>query len=425
MSEQKAEETARPRLARRLAVSGGKLAAALLIVGLVGGGVALLHMRAGLRAEPETVPPLPVAVATVAMRDSYTLEQHFAGRLEARRSTDLAFERDGLVVEVLVEEGDALETGDVVARLDIEPLQARRAQLLAEREALSARLELARLTTQRQERLSRQGNSSKQAYDEARLEAQALQSELQALDASIRQLDIDIGKSTLVAPYAGRIAARHHDEGATLTAGMAIASLAETGVPEARIGLSPAAAESLTIGERYPLETEGESVAGRLLALRPDMATGTRTVSALFRIEPAVEFLLGELVTLQVNREVRQPGFWVPLAALTAAPKGLWRVYTLDERRDGTARVAQEAVVVHHVHGSLAYVDGSLADGARVVMAGPHRVVPGQVVAPTPVVAPSPAGGDQGAAAQGAAQTADAGADLFSLPGITQPLGER
>ncbi len=376
------DDVGEPSRLRRMAALAAKLAVALLLVGIMVAGIGFLHLRAQNHAEANAVPPLPVAVTEVRLEQGYSLDQRFAGRLEPRRTTQLAFERDGLLTAVLVEEGDSLELGQVVAVLDIEPLEARRAELEAERAALLSRLELARITTQRQQQLSRQGNASKQRYDEARLEAKALEAELGSIDASLRQLDIVIDKSTLTAPYAGRVAARDSDEGAIVGAGTPVVTLVEASVMEARIGLSPSAAESLEVGDDYALEVDRRAVKGTLVALRPDMATGTRTVSALFRLKSNETFFLGELAILNVPRDVRQAGIWLPLTALVAAPKGLWTVYTLNPDDDGDDRVEQEAVLVHHVAGELAFVSGSLQPGSLVINAGPHRVAPGQTVLP-------------------------------------------
>ncbi|GAB5471487.1 MAG: efflux RND transporter periplasmic adaptor subunit [Rhodospirillales bacterium] len=395
-----------PSRVRRLAVGGAKLSVGLLLIGAMVGGIGLLHLRAQVQDEGAAVPPLPVSVAAVELSPGYRYQQRFAGRLEARRSTTLAFERGGLLTEVLVEEGDSLSEGQLVARLDVEPLQARRAELQAQRAAVVARLELARITTKRQQTLVRQGNASKQRFDEARLEAVALEAEVGSLEAAIRQLDIDIEKSSLIAPYAGRVAARDSDEGAILAAGSPVVELVETGNIEARIGLSPGAAATLEIGRRYPLLIGEETVEGQLLALRPDMATGTRTVSALFTLIEPAEVFLGELVVLKIGRDVAQPGFWLPLTALVAAPKGLWTAYTVEESEAGDARVAQEAVWVHHQSGEAVYVSGSLKPGALIVIAGPHRIVPGQTVDPLPTTLPSP----PDTQSDGAGGTTDSGA---------------
>lgn len=377
------EATRRSLVGRAFGIAARLGIAGILIAGIVG-GVSLLHLRAELRPETDAVPPLEVAVAELSLQQSYPLQQRFAGRLEARRSTVLAFERGGLLTDVLVEEGDVIAAGQLIATLDTAPLEARRDELEAERKVLLARLELARITTERQRKLSKQGNSSKQRYDEARLEAEALTAQVNAVDAGLAQLDIEIAKSSLTAPYAGRIAARSSDEGSILAVGSPVVMLMETAVLEARIGLNPAAAASLRIGETYRLHLDGREVAGSLIALRPDMASGTRTIAALFRIAGAELFFLGDLAVLALDKAVPQSGFWVPLTALVAAPKGLWTVYTAASDGDGGHRVAREAVLVHHLHAEQAYVSGSLTEGSKVIVAGPHRVAPGQSITPVP-----------------------------------------
>ncbi len=407
------DEATRPSAGGRILRLGARLGFAGLLVAAMAGGISFLHLRAELRGAPDAVPPLAVAVTQVVLQGDYPLHERFAGRLEARRSTDLGFERGGLLTEVLVEEGDAIESGQVIARLDTAPLQARRAELEAEREALLARLELARITTERQKQLSRQGNSSKQRYDEARLEAQALNAQVLSVEAALSQLDITIAKSTLFAPYAGRIAARASDEGSILAAGAAVVTLLESQVLEARIGLSAPAAAGLEIGRSYPLEIAGRRQSGRLTALRPDMAGGTRTVAALFRLqEPAAAFL-GELAVLALEKRVEQEGFWVPVTALVSAPKGLWTLYTAVPEGDGGHRVGLEAVVVHHLDDERAYVSGSLLPGSLAILAGPHRVAPGQRVTPHRHEEPNPDGEE--VADEPAAQV------VFKAPGFGLP----
>ena len=369
-----------PKKRRRMLRIVGTSAAALTIVGLTAGGIGALHARAAADRTVTPTPPLPVAVMTVEMASGYQVEDRFAGRLEPPRQTSLGFERSGLLVEVLVDEGDRIARGAVVARMDVEPLQVERHRLQATRAQRSAERELSQLTEARQQELSEKGHSSIQRYDEARLNTVALDAAIVQIDARIAAIDIDLEKSEIVAPFAGLVAERFVDEGRVLEAGAPVINLMEADRAEVRIGLSPAAAAELTPGTRLDVFAGTQRIEATLKALRPDLRTGTRTVPALLTLDrpPALPF--GEVVQLVVPRFVSASGTWLPITAVSEGPKGLWVATKVIDGPDGpmTARAAVEAL---HVDGSQVFASGTLTDGDRVVTGGHNRLVPGQHVA--------------------------------------------
>lgn len=365
---------------RRAVGLGGRLLVAVLFIGLAGGGIAALHLRAESQVAAGARLPIPVSTEIVAMDSAYRIVDRFVGRLEPARETSLGFERAGLIMEMLVEEGDRVESGQLLARLDVEPLQAERAQLVAERDERVADLRLARLTSERQQRLHREGHASAQRYDEARLAVESLGAAIVRIEAAIRGIDIDLDKSLLRAPFAGRIAERMLDEGRVVSAGAPLFQLLESERPQARIGVSPDVAARLAVGEEVTLESGSWRQPAWLLALRPDLISGTRTVPALFALETVDGLPFGEVVELSVSRDVQAEGAWVPLSALSEGPKGLWQVLTVVEENSGDLQVGREAVDILHVAGSEAYVRGTLADGMRIIVSGSNRVVPGEPV---------------------------------------------
>ncbi|MEM7025563.1 MAG: efflux RND transporter periplasmic adaptor subunit, partial [Pseudomonadota bacterium] len=350
---------------------------ALAMLGVLAGGTTLLHLRAADVPVVERA-PLPVETLRAQREQGYAIEERFVGRLEPARETELAFERGGLVVEVLAEEGDRVVAGAAIVRLDRASLEAERDRLEAERNALLADRELAQITEERQRDLSAKGHSSVQRYDEARLATRALEARIGEIDAAIAGVDIDLRKSEVIAPFAGTIAARMVDEGAVVAAGSPLVRLLESDRPRARIGLSPEAAATLDPASSYSLEAEDVVLKASLVAIREDLATATRTVPVLFDIEDAGQVRFGDLVELVVRREVGTSGFWLPRAALNEGQRGLWDVLVVVETADGS-EIARETVEILHVERDRVFVRGTLADQA-VVISGPHRVIPGQKV---------------------------------------------
>ena len=373
--------SSKPSVGRRIAKAAASLGVAAILLAAIGGGASILHQRAAARVGiVDPTPPLPVASQMLQVEKAYAVTDRYAGRLEPARETPLSFERAGLLIEVAVDEGDAVQAGQVIARLDMEPLLAERAQLEAERRQREAALELARLTTERQQTLQRQGHASMQRYDEARLSAEGLVAELARIDAAIAAIDIDIAKSEILAPFAGRVADRFTDEGRVVSSGAPVVRLLESGRAQVRIGVSPAAAATLSAGGRVALSSAGLEMPAVVSAVRPDLAGGTRTVPVLFELSEAPPIPFGEIVELAIDRQVSARGAWLPLAALSEGPKGLWVITTIVEG-DGGPVTAREAVEVIHVSGGNAYVRGTFADATRVVVNGGNRTAPGQRVA--------------------------------------------
>ncbi len=349
----------------------------------------------------EPTPPLPVATERIEIVDAYETTESYIGRVEPARTTALGFEIGGEVVAVLIEEGVYVLENQVIARLDVASLEARRAQLVAEKERLEADLALARRTRARQDRLSGDGFASEQRADEARTAETTTTAAIAAIDARLRMVDIDIRKATIRAPFAGVVAARGVDEGAIVAPGQMVAELLESDRPQARIGLPPERAERLVIGDRYEIALRGRPTPATLTRIRPDLDPATRTVAAIFDLDLAtggsrafaaasgaagrapVVAPFGEVARLELSLEVSARGAWVPLSALQEDAKGLWRILVIAENDAGEPVVAAENVEALYVAGERAFVAGAIADEAEYLTEGVNRVVIGDVVAPS------------------------------------------
>ena len=359
---------------------GGQIRAALLILGLFIAGLSLLYIRTNADAATGPARALTVDTAQVSFEDSYKVEQRFAGRVEAQRETRLAFERAGLVINVSVEEGDRVTQGQVIATMDVEPLNSKRTRLVADRNQALAQLELARLTTKRQQALSKDGFASVQRYDDARLSVAALEASVASINAAVQSVDIDLRKSVLVAPYDGVVGAVFVDDGAVIDAGTGVADVLDTRAMQARIGLPPKVAAVLEVGAMVRLAYADQEYEARLIAVRPDLDARTQTIAALFELGPSIRIPYGEVVLFLHEQVTQSRGTWLPLSALVEGEKGLWSVYVA-KNEDGVRHIGRESVEIIHTEEGQVYVRGTLLPAARVLIGGTNRVAPGQRVA--------------------------------------------
>ncbi|MEM8497949.1 MAG: efflux RND transporter periplasmic adaptor subunit [Pseudomonadota bacterium] len=352
------------------------LGAALLLVLIITGG---LHWRAELNAVSEVRPPMPVSALPYTIQDSYRTVASFLGLVETAKSTDLAFEVPGHIERILVEEGQRVREGELMASLDSSALSARRDATLAAMNAAEAQLELAELRVTRQKSLVKKGSVSKAAFDDSRLQAKALRSTLQSSKAQLRSIEIDLEKTSIYAPFDGVVASRFVDEGTVSNSSVPVLRLFATTRLKARIGVSPARGQTLQLGEIYSLQMRGEPIEGKLLAVLPGVDRVTRSAQAVFLLPEDAQALSGEPIQLQLEENRQVSGGWIPLTAMTEGYRGLWSVLRVSER-EGATRVLRESVEVLHVDGDMAFVSGTLAHGAYIVSSGINRLSPGSIV---------------------------------------------
>ncbi len=362
---------ASPALATVLAVA--------LAVGVIAAGTGVIAARADLEPEVAGDPPLPVRAEPLEQSASYRVISRYEGRIEARRQLSIGFELGGTIVDVLVEEGDRVKAGDVLARLDTRALEAERSAQIAARDALAAQLELAELTADRQKALLDRDHASSQRHDEARLQAAALAADLRRAEAGIEAVDVALSKAVLVAPFDAVVAARVLDEGARAAPGQGALTLLENHVPEFRLGLPDQVARDLAPGAGMDVMIAGARLPATIARIAPELDPATRTVAVLLKLDGADGLPEGALGTVALEREVAGSGAWVPLAALTEGLRGLWTLFLVEDGTDGPI-ARREAVELLHVDGERAFVRGAFADDVRIVGAGAHRIADGQRV---------------------------------------------
>lgn len=379
---------------------------------------------------------LPVRTVPAQLVNGYDAPRHYTGRIEARRSGDLGFERGGRVLFVHVEEGDVVEREAPLATLDTRLLKNTRRKLKAKHAQAQAVLDemlagprketiraqraaVAQLTHQialsrqqherRADLLSRSAISQEE-FDQYESEIRVLEArhdgaqsrldELLAgvrdekilaqralvaeLDAELETVAIDLDKSTIKAPYPGIVSQRFLDEGAVAAAGAPVVSLIETGGLEARVGVPPHALDALPLGSAQSVEIGDKFYNARVKALLPELNNATRTAEVVLSLEAAADGeLAGKLARIALSERVTERGFWLPTSALVKEPRGLWACFVLAPKHAGapdtTGTVEQRNLEVLHVEDERVFVRGALANADRVVLGGAHRVVAGQM----------------------------------------------
>jgi len=420
------------------------------LLGLLAIAVPVIGVLSSRTAESETVSDqgaLPVETISATRVSSYEVSRSFTGEVAALRASELGFERSGKLVSLLIAEGAQVPAGTPLARLDVQNLQTQRAQIEAEKaraiaqltelevgarsediavaraavQDLEQQIGLQRSQLARREFLYEQGAIAREALDEfsfgegslqarlsqARSQLEELQNGtrpeqidaqdalIQQLDARLADIDVTIAKSTLNAPFGGRVAEHKVDIGTVINAGQSVIRLVESSAPEARVGIPVQEVNRLQLGEEKTVEVNGEQYTGTIASILPEVDAQTRTQTVVLALAPraAAQISPGQTVRLNLTERIAQPGIWLPAEALTESLRGLWTAYVVvPAAAEGSAEIGEEAtsyvvkpqtVEVMHQEGNRVLVTGTLQPDDRVVASGAHRLVPEQQVRPT------------------------------------------
>lgn len=326
--------------------------------------------------------PRPVRVVTAVERAGGETVS-LSGRVEAKTEVELAFRIGGRMVERLVDVGDTVEAGQVVARLDSadeeNALRAARATLVA----AEGQLIEAEANYERQVHLLERGFTTRQRYDEAAQVLRTLQSQVEAAVAQARLAETRLDDTVLRADAPGAVTARGAEPGEVVQPGRMVVRLARDG---GRDAVFDAPADLVSRGSRdaeiaVSLSIDpGVTAAGRVREVSPqaDPVTGSFPVRVGL-IDPPAEMRLGSTVTGRLTLDAAG-GVTVPASALmrSGSAPAVWVVDTGTGTGTGTVALREVEVALHRP--SEVVISGGLAPGEVVVTAGVQTLRPGQRV---------------------------------------------
>lgn len=325
----------------------------------------------------EVLPPANVTIDAVKS-ETLTRRRAVTGEIRSRLMSEIASQVEGLLVELDVEEGDLVEQGQVLARLD-----ATRAQIAvsrAEADIEYARAVIAQRTEEldnaqrdleRIEELDQLGSAGVSQLDEARtlvasrkaLLAQA-KAELATAEGDLALAQRELDDMTIEAPFAGRVIDKSSEIGQWIGRGDTIVAIVSLDKLEARIDIPedtyPAVSEAQKAKGKIELRLpalglgSGQEIYGEVVSILP----GADSLSRLFPVRIAVDNAKNNL----------RPGM-----SLTAyVPTGVQGDY-ITVHKDAIVRTATGEVVYFSNDGvsALAPIERLFAVGNRVAVRSP------------------------------------------------------
>ena len=336
----------------------------------------MLLVLAGCEANtaPAEKSERPVQVQRVSFENE-NAARDFVGVVRARYETDLGFRVAGKIVARLVNVGDRVRAGDVVARLDPQDLKLQVQTAEAELSAAESNLAQSAADYERYAALRTRGYASIADFDRkkwAKDEAEGrLERAKRALDLARNQL----GYTDLKADADGVVTATVAEAGQVVAIGQAVARLAHRGEKEALVALPETwLGEARKSNATVTLWSDRDrSYQATLRELSPQADPASRTYAARFTIHNADDSVaFGMTASVKLARAADAQIARLPLSAVLNRGTGPM-VYLVDE----SGALVQRPVTVASFNESTALVISGISDGDKVVTLGVQKLEAG------------------------------------------------
>ena len=328
-------------------------------------------------------PPAPVSAAVVQDADMPVVISAPA-TVEPLANVAVKTRVDGQIVEVLFKEGDAVNAGDILFRLDERLVRAQIAQAEAQINREQASLKDAEGTLARRESLIANRVVTEAALDQARYAVQGLRASIEVSKALLESQRTQLDYLTIRAPISGRTGSLNAKVGAMVRGvdALPLVTINQTkpilvtfSVPQGQL---PALRKALSTGAPAEIALPGNAgkANGKIAFIdnQVDRVTGAIVVKVMAE-NPDEALWPGLAVEVALTVDVRPNMASVPATAVLPSQLGMiaWVI-------GADNKVSMRPVKVAAIVRQTVFLSEGLKPGERVVTDGQIRLAPGTVV---------------------------------------------
>jgi RND family efflux transporter MFP subunit len=326
-------------------------------------------------------PPTPVKLLTLEQKPIAQLSD-FIATVRSLSSTTVQPEVDGIVNRILVKAGDRVKKGTPLVQINAEKQQATVRSTEANRVGTEADVKYWQTQVKRLESLVGAGAISRQEFDQAQNSLRTAEARLAALEAQVREGQVELQYYRVDAPQAGIVGDIPVRQGDRVTSATVITTIDSNEGLEAYIEVPIDRAPGLKVGLPVQLLDSSGKVAATnpITFVAPRVDSGTQSVLVKVALRDTPETLRTQQF---INARIlwnTTPGLTIPIVAVNRV-SGQYFCFVAEPQ--GDAFVArQRPIQVGEIAGDDYVVAGGLKAGEQVVVSGVQKIGDGAPVKP-------------------------------------------
>ncbi|WP_054852057.1 efflux RND transporter periplasmic adaptor subunit [Olleya sp. ITB9] len=319
----------------------------------------------------DTTQNIPLITTIKAKEEVFDHVLELQGNVTTKNLLTITPEYNGILTNVYVKEGQRVSKGQTLAKIDDGGLSQQLAQLKIQ----SA---LAKTTFERQERLWNQKIGSEIQYLQAK-------SSFEAQEEAINQLQQQLNKTTVRAPFSGTIDDVITEKGSVVGAGqtplMRIVNLndmyIETDVPESYI---PSVVKGKKVTVEFPVL--GTTIDTKIRQAGDIINPANRTFKVEVDVPNKDKTIKPNLTAkLKINDYTNPKAILIPQSIISENAEGEQYVYVVkDKKDDNKGTVSKVIIKTGKTQGDVIEVLEGIAGGAELIQEGARSVKDGQTV---------------------------------------------
>jgi RND family efflux transporter MFP subunit len=319
----------------------------------------------------DTVKKIPLITTFKAQQEIFNHQLEIQGNVTTKDLLVITPEFNGILTNVYVKEGQKVNKGQLLAKIDDGGLSQQLAQL-------EIQTNLAKTTFERQKRLWDQNIGSEIQYLQSK-------STYESQEKAINQLKQQIAKTSVIAPFSGTIDDVITQQGSVVAAGqtplMRIVNLdnmyIETDVPESYIS-------NVVVGKDVIVEFPvlGKTIVTKIRQAGDVINPANRTFKVEVGVPNKDKTIKPNLTArLKINDYTNEDALLIPQSIISENAEGEQYIYVITNKNANNEGDAKRVIIkTGRTQGDVIEVLEGIDDGAEIVKEGARSVKDGQIV---------------------------------------------
>lgn len=355
----------------------------VVVMAAMAGAVALAGCGSGEDQDSNASPPVRAIKYMQLGELADTASRTLAGVVQAGTRSNVAFEIGGRIVRLNRKVGDTVKEGDELASLDPEPFQLKVNQARFTLQQGKATLKDARQKHAQQKQLWEKRITTRTAFDTAVSNLSNAEGQVGIAESQLELSERDLKKTSLVAPFPGRIAEKKVEVFEEVSAGQPVYVMQTDDENEVEVVIPENLIDRISVGGEAKVAFPplgGLEVSAKVTEVSP-VAGGGNAFPVTLRLAKSPSDVrpgMSAEVTFRFDTEATGKAFSVPISALKPDLENKTATVFVYDEKNGV--VNSRPVQVVGIDGNEPQIVGGVKAGEIIATAGVGHMYDGMKV---------------------------------------------